>query len=206
MFDLSHWDFEDVFTLSEVSALIAGKDPKPGVKVGEMVEVPHTITKRVIESALNAHQCEKRQEPIPSEYLRTNMLYVFDRKKGIFESIGDLVFGGNEVTVSRDEVARWLDVNGLKSKYAFRRETNKQVIESNHIWPWGNHSTQMLEHLAAAAQRYYGANYDPNDGTTAPTNAAVSEWLHTKRKVSKSMADSIASMLRPDGLPTGPRK
>lgn len=73
-------------------------------------------------------------------------------------------------------------------------------------WPWGDHHTELLGHLDAAARRYWGARYDPSDTSTASTNATVSEWLQIERKVSRTMADSIASMLRPDGLPTGPRK
>ena len=73
-------------------------------------------------------------------------------------------------------------------------------------WPWGSHHTELLGHLEAAARRYWGENYVPSDATTASTNATVSEWLQTERKVSRTMANSIASMLRPDGLPTGPRK
>lgn len=78
---------------------------------------------------------------------------------------------------------------------------------SNKIskWPWGDHHTEMLGHLDAAATRYW-VNYDPADLTTASTNVAVSEWLQSERNVSRTMADSIASMLRADGLPTGPRK
>ena len=72
-------------------------------------------------------------------------------------------------------------------------------------WPWGNHHTDMLGHLEAAARRFW-VNYDPTDNTTAHTNAEVSEWLQSERKVSRTMADAIASMLRADGIPTGPRK
>ena len=84
----------------------------------------------------------------------------------------------------------------------------QEKIESTPVshWPWGNHHTKLLGHLDATARRYWGSNYKPSDTSTASTNADVSEWLQTERKVSRTMADSIASMLRPDGLPTGPRK
>lgn len=71
-------------------------------------------------------------------------------------------------------------------------------------WPWGNHETERLRHLAAAAERFWKL-YDPNDRTTAPTNQAVIDWLKA-RDVSEQTAKSIATFLRPDGLPTGPRK
>lgn len=76
---------------------------------------------------------------------------------------------------------------------------------NNSRWPWGDHHTVALGHLEAAAQRYW-TTFDPNDATTANTNSTVSEWLQNERKVSKTMADAIASMLRADGLPTGPRR
>ena len=72
-------------------------------------------------------------------------------------------------------------------------------------WPWGSHHTQYLGHLEAAARKWW-VLYDPSDATTAPTNDMVSEWLQLERNVSKEKAKAIASMLRPDGLPTGPRK
>lgn len=72
-------------------------------------------------------------------------------------------------------------------------------------WPWGSHHTELLGHLDAAARRYW-VNYDPQDNTTAPTNKDVSAWLQNERGLSETMANSIASILRADGLPTGPRK
>jgi hypothetical protein len=57
--------------------------------------------------------------------------------------------------------------------------------------------------LAAAVQRWW-VNFDPADNTTAPTNRQVSEWLQ-ERQVGKAMAEKMATMLRADQLPTGPR-
>jgi len=71
-------------------------------------------------------------------------------------------------------------------------------------WPWGDHDTTLLQHLAAAAERFW-KRYDPTDATTAPTNQTVSEWLQG-RGVSSRIAETMASMLRPEGLKTGPRK
>lgn len=72
-------------------------------------------------------------------------------------------------------------------------------------WPWGGHSTAHLEHLEAAARKWWTL-YDPNDPTTAPTNDTVADWLQSERGVSKEKARAIASILRADGLPTGPRR
>jgi hypothetical protein len=43
-------------------------------------------------------------------------------------------------------------------------------------WPWGEHTTDLLGHLAAAGERFW-ANYDPSDNGTAPTNDMVEKWL-----------------------------
>ena len=75
---------------------------------------------------------------------------------------------------------------------------------SSH-WPWGNHHTATLGHLEVAAKRFW-ALYDPDDIGTAPTNDMVAAWLQDERGISKEKARAIASMLRPDGLPTGPRR
>lgn len=73
-------------------------------------------------------------------------------------------------------------------------------------WPWGPHHTDALGHLEAAANRFWGSLYDPSDPTTAPTNEMVAEWLRNERNVSKEKAYAIASILRADGLKTGPRR
>jgi len=63
----------------------------------------------------------------------------------------------------------------------------------------------MLGHLEAAARKWW-VNYDPQSPDTAPTNEMVSEWLCSDRGVSKDKARAIASILRADGLKTGPRR
>ena len=71
-------------------------------------------------------------------------------------------------------------------------------------WPWGSHETELLRHLAAAADRWW-KNYDPSDLTTAHTNQQVIDWLK-QRGVSERTAEAMATILRADGLPPGPRK
>lgn len=72
-------------------------------------------------------------------------------------------------------------------------------------WPWGTHHTDALGHLEAAANRFWKL-YDPTDDSTAPTNKQVAGWLQNERGLSQKMAEAMASILRADGLPTGPRK
>jgi hypothetical protein len=73
------------------------------------------------------------------------------------------------------------------------------------IWPWGNHDTEALGYLAAAAEKWWSL-YDANDPTTAPTNNNVAEWLIAEYNLSSQRAHAIASLLRADGLRNGPRK
>jgi hypothetical protein len=70
-------------------------------------------------------------------------------------------------------------------------------------WPWGTYETELLRHLAAAANRFW-KNYDPADQTTAPTNSDVIAWLEAK-DVSKRTAEVMATILRDDALPHGRR-
>ena len=110
----------------------------------------------------------------------------------------------------RSELQRWFGAkgNGFKTKYEFVQSQNSTPIEKNlksEKWPWGKHHTETLGHLEAAARKWW-VLYDPSDFTTAPTNEMVSEWLQSERGISRDKARSIASMLRPDNLPTGPRK
>lgn len=102
----------------------------------------------------------------------------------------------------------------------FRAEDVRAVVESEDPlrapspdsvappakWPWGNHDTGALQQLEAAGKRFWGANYDPEDPTSAETNETVALWLMKEHKVSKRLATAMASILRADGLPSGPRK
>lgn len=72
-------------------------------------------------------------------------------------------------------------------------------------WPWGDHHTEALGHLEAAGLRFWQW-FDPTEPATAETNENVVDWLITERKASKDRARAIASLLRADGLPHGPRR
>ena len=100
------------------------------------------------------------------------------------------------------------NVKTLKSHSDYKPREGDEDIERREMssrWPWGTHHTEYLGHLEAAARKWW-VLYDPGDATTAPTNDIVSDWLQSERKLSREKARAIASMLRPDGLPTGPRK
>jgi hypothetical protein len=95
-----------------------------------------------------------------------------------------------------------LKAHGLHEKPEMQ---SAQKTSNENRWPWGGHHTESLGHLEAAARKWW-VLYDPSDLTTAPTNDMVSDWLQSERGISREKARAIASMLRPDGLPTGPRK
>lgn len=81
---------------------------------------------------------------------------------------------------------------------------DEAVLSLSRDWPWGTYETELLRHLAAAANRFW-RKYVPTDATTAPTNKDVIEWLE-KQGVANRTAQVMATILRVDGLPTGPRK
>ena len=79
-----------------------------------------------------------------------------------------------------------------------------ETVAHPSSWPWGTYTTKRLESLKAAAQQFW-ASYDPTDMGRAPTNEVVTKWLMKERGESRSIAENMATILRPDGLKTGPR-
>jgi hypothetical protein len=61
-----------------------------------------------------------------------------------------------------------------------------------------------LHKLALAADKFWSA-YDPDDSEDAPTNEEVVKFL-IQQHVPKSLAQSMATILRADNLPTGRRR
>lgn len=103
---------------------------------------------------------------------------------------------------SRTELHRWITDNRLPSEYEFGDV--KPIPCEVKIYPWGAHSTILLEHLSKAANKFW-SNYDPTDFTTAPTNDQVEAWL-VQQNVPKRTAEVMATILRADGLQTGRRR
>lgn len=98
--------------------------------------------------------------------------------------------------------ASWAQATGLAFPEGFPwpPEMNLQVTG----WPWGRYETDLLKKMARAIDLFW-KNYDSTDPTSAPTNQQVIAWL-VKQKVAKRTAEIMATILRADGLPTGPRK
>ena len=71
--------------------------------------------------------------------------------------------------------------------------------ERTLAWPWGNFSTQKLEHLAAAVSEFW---HTP-DTSDPPKNDVIEAWLLRRGLESKSLAGAIATIIRPDTLTVG---
>lgn len=85
-----------------------------------------------------------------------------------------------------------------------RARTNTPSSAPADNMPWAGHRTVRLQRLAAAAAKFWKL-YDPADPSTAPTNKAVEDWL-IEQGESPRIAQAMATILRADGLPPGPRK
>jgi hypothetical protein len=221
MASLTHWNFAAHFSGNDAAALILGIEPRESASDQSRIRVVldrmelhynHALKRHYHEAfqivnenfqdmeanrpfELNSvqmnelrHQCDFYHDVTPfSDWLASDHQSQFV----------DQIF-------SRRVVADWLDATCLKSIYQFKLDQTSVGSEVTGHWPWGDHHTELLGHLEAAAVRYW-VHYDPTDATSAPINKDVAEWLVNVRKVSKNMAESIASMLRVDGLPPGPR-
>lgn len=123
--------------------------------------------------------------------------------KGPLKLISKSNDGLVESEVSLTNFATWLKTvpHTLPSEFPWQPEA---ITFLNLDWPWGRHETDLLRKLAEAAHKFWN-NYDPSDPTTAPTNKQVIDWL-TAQGISGRTAEVMATILRADGLPTGPRK
>jgi hypothetical protein len=219
--DFSYWDFAEKFSGDEAASLIAGVDPSVAMQEqGKIYPVIQRL-RHAYEGALTAaiwafdfNDSTNGSLPdiaaSPKSLYSHRMLLVNGGEFNVSKLVKGNWLKNEEETkfenqlFNREEVDRWTNANGLLSVYKFNPVASERS-SSMARWPWGAHHTELLGHLDAAARRYW-LNYDPSDTGTASTNVTVSEWLQKERKVSRTMADAIASMLRADGLPTGPRK
>lgn len=210
MTDLSHWDFASDFDMLEVAELIVGIDPtgEPKNKKAASSKAG-PVMERIVDALKDALMAISRGQECQPESLKSIGLEqqeISPKKENWKTFVLDTVLStGYENRIRRAEISRWLSAIGMKSVYRFNQSQPQPIEKASGRWPWGDHHTELLGHLDATARRYW-QNYDPTDATTAPTNKDVAEWLVNERKLSQKMAESIASMLRPDGLPTGPRK
>ncbi len=228
---LRHWDFATHFTGEEAAALILGIEPNlPKTEVDKtypIVERMRSAYQKALGKAIWAYEFKDGAGDDQS------LVNITEKSTGLY-SYRMLHRSGYEFDIvrlqaghwlndqdessfdiqkfTREELVRWLSAIEMKSDYHFNdfhitvgSSPNLTNKNSPTKWPWGEHETKLLEHLEAAANRFW-VNYDSTDPSTAPINQDVSTWLQAQRAVSKSMADSMATILRVDGLKTGPRK
>ena len=222
MIDLSHWEFAERFSGYDAAALILGVEPRESETERYRIEVVTNRMAHDYQNAMNKTQlefCRDRGDRHhlghvdPLIELVSVRLHKLRHGYSHFDEVtSPSEFFGNDFKsefenqeFSRSTILSWLETTGMKAVYRFDRGQVGDQPNPKSRWPWGAHHTANLEHLEAAARRFW-VGYDPSDATTANTNTTVIEWLQTERKVSGKMAEAIATMLRPDGLPTGPRK
>lgn len=208
MTDLTVYDFKDTFDLHEAAALIGGLDPRQRGPGGEIIGIDAVkpILDRII-NELNELISILFFEHIKPHQLRTMKLEAAMKRAESDPDSFEYSFPENLrlIRFSRQELARWLAFHGLKSEYQFEKTPAGAKTATVGRWSWGNYHTKDLGYLEAAALKWW-ANYDPNDPTTAPTNDVVSAWLQKEFGISTEKARAIASILRADGLRTGPRR
>jgi hypothetical protein len=124
---------------------------------------------------------------------------VFSLRRHLNSQLEEAASGGNDAKIV---VLR--NVIDLVSSLEACISTEGTGSASSGRWPWGEYETKLLRELAAAAEKFWKL-YDPADATTAPTNQNIVEWLEA-RGVAGRNANVMATILRADNLPTGPRK
>lgn len=223
MENLSNWDFATDFTGTEAAALILGIEPSAPATVDKTKAVFNRMKNSYWE-ACHYYGLSREipaQERIITDSRILKSTSMVDRTSFQIESEIYLTFDEwldsissefDRQSFSREELKRWLGAIGMKSVYPFNTTYSDAISAPENRWPWGDHHTELLGHLEAAASEFW-LSYNPQDAkATAPKNTTVIAWLMErnvvgdKRKVSVQMATAIATMLRPDGLPTGPRR
>lgn len=221
MSDLSHWDFAENFSGYDAAALMLGVQPwesetdrsRISVVTARMALHYQFVQERLTWRMYDMHFKEPEEsvakrpiEFVSVELDKLHQQWWIDDKDGALTTwLADKRRSAFEVQqFSRSVIVRWLADIGMKSVYQFSRDQIDPIASGR--WPWGNHHTELLGHLEAAAREFWGEYDSTNPKKTAPKNETVIQWLTTTRKVSATVATSMATMLRPDGLPTGPRK
>ncbi len=107
----------------------------------------------------------------------------------------------NDGSVDLIEFGVWCEDIGLDIPSEFPRR--KEQAEISYKWPWGNYDTKLLKSMAAAVVKFWKP-WDSDNPEDAPRNQDVIDWLK-KQGVSDRVARIMASIIRADHLPTGPR-
>lgn len=230
MDSLAHWDYAVQFSGYQAAALILGIDPgkpespqsneSPVIAVYERLALHygHALTRHYHGAFRTCSDDEQEMQAniafeLPSATLsKLSESWERDQDEPWAQeshAFTEWLLDGQRhdfgcQSFSREALVKWLRATGLESVYQFNIDELGSGVRSVGYWPWGDHSTKALEHLEAAAKRFW-TGYDPTDPATAKTNQVIVNWLIEERNVTGKMAESIATLLRADGLRTGPR-
>jgi hypothetical protein len=220
--DYSYWAKVDLWTLDEGIALLLGREPEHA-------------TWKVIEPYTNVSSLAKEFRRVRELALRSvdlGQVAVAIGRLG-WTNIPPLFLAWAKnkdlavPTVLEAEVSKharnWIDQEVINnqlhesiahlSKEIASRDKRIAELEAELAavrsaptkWPWGNHTTPLLEALAAGGRRFW-QNYDRTDSTTAETNEVVKSWLVKEHQIAERVAEVMAQILRDPDIPTGPRK
>lgn len=107
-------------------------------------------------------------------------------------SHGDLQISRNAVFALRRDIERYIELRNQTSDTEIGHTT--QVAETSHV-------SKRLALMNEAAARFW-RNADRTDRGTHPVNKVVADWF-ALRGLSKSQAESAASLIRPEWAPSG---
>lgn len=190
--DYKHWSRVTPWTIDQATALVLGKAP-------ELLSI----------EAMRFHASNA---PLAFNYQRKYDLALQAIKQGLLDKkVTPRLFIAWAKKTGLDIPPQLIkEVNksdfviaDLKKTHQELNEEDEQVSSSGTKTPWGNHTTKKLHLMYLAYERFW-TNYDPDDPSTASTNEQVADWL-VQQGMSKRASEIIATILRADGLRTGPR-
>lgn len=133
--------------------------------------------------------------------------YLEQRWMEHFEQVGGCVFDAVEMLDGRKVIIAWTRgrVSRLEDVYMHASDMRALLDEAPTQKPLSatdrDHMSDKLAKTNQAALKFW-ANADRADRGTHPDNATVSAWL-VDRGFSKTLADSAATIIRPEWAPTG---
>ncbi len=223
MFDLQHFDYLEDFSAEELASLMIEVDPRDlGQSVSfqtieplaRRIESDYSRARETVKMLFVMHGGDELQEKLKttshglfSTDLQNSIdnYYWMDEPKAVIDWIMSKASNLEWQRFGRKAIVTWLNESNLKSKYNFGQHSMGVPAKQPDVnWPWGNHTTQDLEDLKAAALHCWN-DYKPEDPATAPKNETVIHWLMSERGTVQEKAKNIASILRPKDLKSGPR-
>lgn len=80
-----------------------------------------------------------------------------------------------------------------------------EMPSSNLSWPWGDYETDLLNKIALAVEHFW-KDFDTDSTKSIPKKMEVTDWLVKHGVKSNNIAEAIATIIRPDGLSTRPKR